>query len=66
MKKACVSWSVGGVVSYLDRISLGCLAESFRANGVDGSFLQTLSEEDLMKELGLTTMQARTVKDWLP
>ena len=35
-------------------------------NGVDGAFLEELSEEDLVGELGLTRLQARKLKTRWP
>lgn len=65
-KVNCAAWSVDDVVSYLEGLSLAHVAPKFRDNGVDGAFLLELSEEDLAKELGLTTLQARKVKARLP
>ena len=48
------------------RLGLGHVSEAFRANGVDGAFLDTLSEEDLVQELGLSRLQARKVMGRLP
>ena len=56
-----MSWRVDDVVAYLRSLELGHLEAAFRANGVDGPFLATLSEEDLVTELGLTRLQARKV-----
>jgi hypothetical protein len=62
-KKAAsyLSWRVDDVVAYLRSLELGHLEAAFRANGVDGPFPATLSEEDLVTELGLTRLQARKV-----
>ena len=47
-------------------LSLGHVSGTFRANCVDGAFLATLSLEDLVQELGLTTLQARKIIARLP
>ena len=39
----------------------GHLEGQFRVNGVDGAFLQLLSEQDLVNRLGLLPLQARKV-----
>ena len=65
-KAGCVAWSVGDVVAFLEDVILGHAADKFRENGVDGVFLQTLSAQDLVDELGLTTHQAREIMDRLP
>ena len=62
----CQAWSIDDVVAYLGRLGLGHVSEAFRANGVDGAFLDTLSEEDLVQELGLSKLQARKVMSRLP
>ena len=54
------------VVRYLDGLGLGHVANKFRENAVDGDFLATLCEEDLVAELGLTRLQARKVLQRLP
>ena len=60
------AWSVDDVVAYLGRLGLGHLRVPLRASGVDGAFLDTLSEEDLVQELGLSRLQARKVMGRLP
>ena len=50
------------VVSFLMELELGHSEEVFRFNGVDGRFLCSLSEADLVSELGLSRLQARKVK----
>jgi len=60
-----VSWSVDHVLRWLGSLSLGHLGERFRENGVDGAFLSELELEELVSELGLTTLQAKKVfKQW--
>ena len=53
-------------MAYLGRLGLGHISEPFRANGVDGACLDTLSEDDLAQELGLSKLQARKVMGRLP
>ena len=55
------AWPVEQVVSWLGSMALGHVAPQFVANGVDGSFLSELTEEDLANELGLSKLQARKV-----
>ena len=65
-KKQCQHWSAGEVAQWLDTLSLGHLSECFRENGVDGSFLAELSEDELRGELGLTRLQAKKIRSrWL-
>ena len=65
-KKQCQHWSAGEVAQWLDTLSLGHLSERFRENGVDGSFLAELSEDELRGELGLTRLQAKKIRSrWL-
>ena len=47
-------------------MGLGHISEPFRANGIDGAFLDTLSEEDLVQELGSSKLQARKVMGRFP
>ena len=58
-------WSIEDVLSYLDTLGLGHLKGNFAQNGVDGADLMNLSEDDLIKELELTKLQARKVKSRL-
>ena len=64
--KKSKNWSVEDVCSYLVRLELAHVSDKFRHNGVDGSFLADLKEEDLIAELGLTRLQARKVLTRLP
>ena len=40
-------------------MELGRLAGRFRENRVDGAFFEELSAEDMVRELGLTKLQAK-------
>jgi len=60
------SWDVEAVCSFLGSLELGGLAANVRENGVDGQMLQSLSEEDLVAELGFKKLQARKVFERLP
>jgi hypothetical protein len=60
-RKKSATWTVADVVAFLERLNLGHLAPTFQENGVDGQMLQGLSEEDLVKELGLKTLQAKKI-----
>ena len=60
------AWTVDDVIAYLGSLGLSHVSEPFRANGVDGALLETLSEADLTQELGLTKLQARKVFSRLP
>ena len=64
-RKKVNDWSIEDVLSYLDTLGLGHLKGNFAQNGVDGADLMNLSEDDLIKELELTTLQARKVKSRL-
>ena len=61
----CLAWSVDDVCRYIIHLELGHVIEAFRENGVDGRMLASLSEADLISELGLKPLQARKVKDRL-
>jgi hypothetical protein len=65
-KAKCAAWSVEHVLQYLDTLGLHHISEKFSHNGIDGLFLQALSEEDLVQELGLTKLQARKILSRLP
>ena len=62
----CLAWTVDDVCSYIIHLELGHVVEAFRKNAVDGRMLASLSEADLVSELGLKPLQARKVKDRLP
>lgn len=61
-RAACGAWRVEDVVRFLKELELGHLEQVFRLNGVDGRFLFSLSEAELVSELGLSRLQARKVK----
>ena len=61
----CLAWNVGQVCEYLRALELEHVVAAFKENGVDGRFLASLSEGDLVAELGLKPLQARKVKDRL-
>ena len=46
--------------------SLSHVKPAFVENGVDGQYLQELSEEDLVTHLGLRPLQARKIKQRMP
>lgn len=54
--------NVAEVCEFLRGIELGHVVPAFMNNGVDGAFLLSLSEQDLVSELGLTVLQARKIK----
>ena len=56
-----VGWTVQEVGDWLGELGLGHLANVFELNAVDGHFLSELSQDDLMKELGCTNLQARKI-----
>ena len=61
-RRDAATWDVDTVILWLHRrLHLGHLEEQFRLNGVDGTFLTQLSEEDLVSNLGLLPLQARKV-----
>ncbi len=64
--RASAAWSVNDVCDWLLTLDLPHVQDNFRLNGVDGQFLATLTEEDLVQELGLTRLQARKVLQRLP
>jgi len=64
--KKSANWSVEDVCNYLVRLELPHVTDNFRKNGVDGSFLADLTQEDLVNDLGLTRLQAMKVKTRLP
>ena len=49
------------VAEYIDSLELRHVRENFLQNGVDGPLLLSLTEPELIKELGLTSLQARKV-----
>lgn len=59
-KRAC-SWSVDRVIEYLEELELTHLAARIRANAVDGETLMGLAEEDFVRDLGLTKLQAKKI-----
>lgn len=61
----CMAWTVDDVCKYIADLELAHTIEAFRDNAVDGRMLASLSEADLVTELGLKPLQARKVKDRL-
>ena len=55
------AWSLGDVEAMLWSIDLGHLAANFRANGINGKALMSLSQADYTQHLGLTELQARNI-----
>ena len=51
-----------GVARWLPTQGLGHISHKFTENAVDGAFLQELTTEELVSELGLTQLQAKKVK----
>jgi hypothetical protein len=49
------------VCTFLTAIGLGDKVGSFRENGIDGDMFTTLTVEDFMSELGLTSLQAKKI-----
>jgi len=64
-KISACDWSVDDVASYVARLGLSHVQESFRSNAVDGRMLTEMTLDDLMQDLGLTRLQARKVMDRL-
>ncbi|CAJ1417934.1 unnamed protein product [Effrenium voratum] len=58
----CLAWNVGQVCEYLRALELEHVVAAFKENGVDGRFLASLSEGDLVAELGLKPLQARLLE----
>ena len=61
----CLAWNVDDVCKCIADLELGHVAAAFRDNAVDGRMLASLSETDLVSELGLKPLQARKVKSRL-
>ena len=61
----CLAWTVDDVCKYIADLELGHVVAAFRENAVDGRMLASLSEDDLISELGLKVLQARKVKERL-
>ena len=58
---ACVHWTVEEVVAFVECLGLSHVSHAFRFNAIDGLFLSQLSQEELVGELGLTSLQAKKV-----
>ena len=54
------------MVDFLDSCELGHLKEAIRTNGVDGELLLSLTDSEMMEELGLTKLQVKKVRLRLP
>lgn len=54
-------WSVDDVATWLCAIGLGSKVDPFKENAVDGALLETLSQEDLQNDLGLSGIQTKKV-----
>ena len=61
----CLAWTVDDVCKFITNLELGHVVAAFRENAVDGRMLASLSEADLVDELGLRPLQARKVKSRL-
>ena len=61
MPKQVNEWDVDEVAIWLNCIGLSDKVTPFRENTVDGETLIDLSVDDLVKELGLTSLQAKKV-----
>ena len=61
----CLFWTVDDVCKYVSDLELGHVAPAFKENAIDGRMLASLSEADMVAELGLKPLQARKVKDRL-
>lgn len=60
------AWDVEEVVKYMECLGLSHRADKFREDAIDGEMLCSLSEEDLISEVGLSKLQARKVITRLP
>ena len=49
------------VITWLDSLELGHVAENFRLNAVDGGMMAELTSEELVTHLGLTPLQAKKI-----
>lgn len=59
-------WDINRVASWLGSLGLPQeVQDSFKRNAVDGGELVGLSDEDLVRELGCTTLQARKIRHQL-
>ena len=59
--KPVPEWSTEDVAEYLAHLGFHEHVHAFMENGVDGQMLLTLSENDIVGELGLTRLQSRKV-----
>ena len=50
-------WTVNDVAAFLDSLSLKTIIPEFEKNGVDGSDLLQLTDEDYTGELGCSNLQ---------
>ena len=64
--KRPLSWNVDDVVAFLDSCELGHLKEAIHTNGVDGELLLSLTDSEMMEELGFTKLQVKKVRLRLP
>ena len=60
------SWTVDDVVEFLGSCDLGHIADTIRTNGVDGELLASLTDCDMIEELGLTKLQVKKIRLRLP
>ena len=60
------SWTVDDVVEFLGSCDLGHIADTIRVNGVDGELLVSLTDSEMMEELGLTKLQVKKIRLRLP
>ena len=63
--KPIENYSVDEVAIWLNCIGLGNKVRSFKENSVDGLMLVNLSEQEMVRDLGLTHLQAKKVQQQL-
>ena len=54
------------MVEFLGSCDLGHIADTIRTNGVDGELLASLTDCDMIEELGLTKLQVKKIRLRLP
>ena len=60
------NWSTDDLIDFLDSCKLGHLKAVFRDNGMDGEFLLSQSDMELIEELGLSKLQVKKIRLRLP
>ena len=59
------SWSINGMVTYLDAIDLGHLNHIFRDYALDGAWFLLCAQEDL-QAIGIGQLQQKKIKTYMP